>query len=139
MFGGEQKRRTADNVVTYATRVGPGAQFQGEFSGAGDFSVAGHVVGQCRIEGLLYIEPTGSWQGDIQAGTVVIAGTVTGNVYATEKLVLEKGANVQARLTAKAIAICEGARYQGKIAMTEASNITRFSEKRSPGARDKED
>ncbi|MDH5631667.1 MAG: polymer-forming cytoskeletal protein [Gammaproteobacteria bacterium] len=133
MFGGEQKRRSMDDVVAYSTRIGPDAQFQGEFSGAGDYAVAGHVNGQCHIDGVLYIEPTGSWQGDIQAGTVVIAGTVNGNVHAIEKLVLEKGAIVKAKLTAKAIAISEGACYQGKISMTGTSNITRFSEKRSSG------
>lgn len=133
MFGvGEEKRRTSDSLGQHETRIGSEARFDGELSGSSNYSIAGTVNGKCNIDGVVYIEESGAWEGEIQARVVIVAGTVVGNIIATEKLVLENSCVVRGKLSAVAIAIAEGAQYEGKIAMDVAQNITRFTEKRTP-------
>lgn len=133
MFGsGDQKRRMSDVMSDFDTRIGPDARFDGSLTGNSSYSVAGTVIGSCDIDGVVFIEKNGAWEGEIKARVVKVAGHVIGDITASEKLVLETTANVRGKLTANAIAIAEGAKYDGKIAMDVAKNITRFTEKRTP-------
>lgn len=132
MFGmrKKKKRRVVDGIKEYATEVGSGAVFEGKLQGEGNYSIHGRVVGECDISGILLLETDGLWQGDILADTVILAGTVEGNVMAREKLELQSSGHVMGNLAAPRIAIAEGAVYDGQIQMAKAANITRFKERR---------
>lgn len=131
MFGlGKKKRRSTDTVTTYTTEIGPDAVFKGKLSGEGNYAVRGKMVGESDISGTLLLRTEGEWVGDVLADIVIIAGTVKGHVMARVKIELQASGRVEGDLEAPALAIAEGAVYDGKIKMAKKADITHFKEKR---------
>lgn len=131
MFGfGKKKRRATDTVRTYTTEIGAEAVFEGKLQGEGNYAVHGKMVGESDISGTLLLCTEGEWVGNVLADIVVIAGTVRGHVMARQKIELQQSGRVEGDLEAPALAIAEGAIYDGKIKMAKAADITRFKEKR---------
>ena len=61
---------------------------------------------------------TGEIMATVRSRNVIVSGTVTGNVFATERLVLHKTARVEGDIEAGSIAIEEGAILNGRITMS---------------------
>ena len=128
--GRSKNRRTLDTVEGFATSVGEGTTIMGNFGGNGHSIILGTVEGDCRMEGTLVIGETGKWLGNIQATTVVVAGTVDGQVVATEKLEILSTAKIKGQIKAKLLAIAEGAVHQGEVTMASDNEVTHFTDKR---------
>jgi cytoskeletal protein CcmA (bactofilin family) len=126
----KNKRRALDTAKKFFTRIGNECVFEGILSGGDHCTVEGKVIGECNISGILCLEANGSWQGNIAADVVVIAGTVDGNVTAHSKIELRQSSRVVGNLKAPSIAIAEGSTFDGEINMTNPENITRFKERR---------
>lgn len=76
----------------------------------------GRIIGQIvsPAEGVLILLP-GAWiEGEINGGTIVIAGAVQGSVRARVKIVLEPSAQVRGDLHAPQIRIEPGALFEGR-------------------------
>jgi cytoskeletal protein CcmA (bactofilin family) len=123
-----RKRRRAIDRVEFSTIIGEGTTYRGNLAGEANFVVHGCVVGQCEIEGHLVLKPGAQWNGDIVARHAVIAGEVTGDVHALEKLELAPTAHVRGDIRAPLIALAEGAKYDGQV--LRRSRLVRYSEKR---------
>jgi cytoskeletal protein CcmA (bactofilin family) len=54
----------------------------------------------------------------VRSRSVIVSGTVTGNVFATEKIVLHKTARLEGDIEAGCVAIEEGAIVNGRITMS---------------------
>lgn len=133
MFGSQkEKRRTTDEEITFTTQVGEGSVFEGVLRGSGHYSVSGKVIGECDLGGVLKIEQKGFWLGSILADVVIISGMVEGNVSARSKIELHSNGRVAGNLEAPAIAIDEGAEFDGQVKMAKGENVTRFKERRTP-------
>lgn len=138
-LGQLRERRTLDQVGEFATFIGPGSAFTGTFRGRDNYIVFGSVQGDCDLEGALILGETGCWTGNIAAHFVVIAGTVTGDVTAREKIELASTARVRGTLKSPVIAMAEGAVHEGAIHMSATTQFVRFSDRRrtpSDGSRD---
>lgn len=134
MFGSQkEKRRTLDEDLKFNTQIGEGSVFEGVVRGSGHYSISGKVIGDCDIGGVLKIQEQGFWLGSILADVVVIAGMTEGNVTARSKIELLSSGRVAGNLEAPAIAIDEGAEFDGQVKMAKGENITRFKERRTPG------
>jgi cytoskeletal protein CcmA (bactofilin family) len=130
-FAQARHRRSLDQVREFATFIGPGSVFTGNFQGRDNYVVLGRVRGNCDLDGALVLGEGGSWEGHITATNVVIAGEVTGNVTAREKLELAPSARIRGDMTGPVIAIAEGAMYDGQVVMGRQTRLTRFNERRS--------
>jgi cytoskeletal protein CcmA (bactofilin family) len=127
-------RRILDGAGETTTLIGAGSTFRGDFTGKGSFIVAGAVIGDCDVDGTVTLSAGGSWQGNLRAHDIVIAGTVRGEVTAHGKLELGPTARVEGTIAGAEIAIAEGAIIEGGMHMTGAGRIMRFTEKRTAGA-----
>ncbi len=58
-------------------------------------------------------------KANIQAGTVVVFGELTGNIDSPGRVVLVRGSKVQGKITCKCLHIEEGARFGGQVEMDE--------------------
>lgn len=133
MFGSKkEKRRTTDEDISFTTQIGEGSVFEGVIRGSGHYSINGKVIGDCDIGGVLKIQEQGFWLGSILADVVVIAGMVEGNVNARSKIELLSSGRIAGNLEAPAIAIDEGAEFDGQVRMAKGENVTRFKERRTP-------
>lgn len=131
-LGKKKHRRTLDKVGGVSTVIGVGSRFVGEISGEENIVIHGQVEGDCDLAGTVVVEEGAQWTGTIKASNVIIAGLVTGNVMATEKLELASTAQIDGNLTGPVIAVAEGAVIKGNMVMNDGSNVTHFTDKRLP-------
>jgi cytoskeletal protein CcmA (bactofilin family) len=131
--GQRKGRRTLDAVEGFATSVGEGTKISGNLGGTGHSIILGEVEGDCNLAGTLVVGETGRWVGNINAKSIVIAGTVEGEIVADEKLEILSTAKIKGTICAKTLAIAEGAVHQGEVSM---GNVTRFKDQRDESTPD---
>jgi len=130
----KQRRRSADQLTVFSSQIGIGTLLQGELNGKGSYHIQGEVVGDGDIEGAVVLAAGAYWKGNVTADYVRIAGKVEGNVAARSKIELTATAVVTGDLSAPVVAMAEGALYEGAISRPRNTQVTRYSERRDPGA-----
>jgi cytoskeletal protein CcmA (bactofilin family) len=70
------------------------------------------------------------WEGQIRAGSAVIAGALTGSIECTGPVEVGAQAVIKGSITAKTLAIANGAVIEGEIHVTSGADVIRFEEKR---------
>ena len=109
------------SIPPQAARLGPGHHFQGDLTGSEDLVVQGAFKGKIfLLERTLTVDLKAQIEGDIEAGDVFIAGSVTGNIRATGRVVLDAAARMNGDISAARISIRDGARFKGAIQMNKA-------------------
>ena len=89
------------------------------------------MKGICEIENALNIEIRGEWIGSIRALSVIVNGSVKGNVFTETKLEVGSTGKIQGNVTAGTLAIASGAEIDGDIIMANEEELVYFEEKRS--------
>lgn len=98
------------------TTIGASLRVVGEITSEEDITIHGRVKGQIRMkEGSLLVAPKGAVDADVEGTRVTIHGTVAGNVVAAERIELTASADVSGTLTTCALAMQEGATFNGSI------------------------
>ena len=105
------------NAAASMTFISEGTQITGEMSVEHDLRVEGAIKGAISVGGALVLGPTGRIDGDVVARSVTLAGHITGNIKAQEKLVLEGKSVLLGDLQTRELVIQEGAIFQGRCAM----------------------
>lgn len=123
-------RRFLDGHTSGPTLIGPGSEFRGDMRCAGDLAVSGTVVGDGDIQGSLTLADSACWKGTVHAVNAVLAGSIDGHVVVRDKLEIRKTARINGGVSAKTIAIAEGARIDGDIQVLSDAPVVRFQEKR---------
>lgn len=123
-------RRLQDKVAGPATLISEGCRITGTISGEGDFMVSGEIDGDCNLDGCLTVSANGLWKGTINATTVIVAGTVEGNIVASGSVEISNTAKITGTVSGEAIAVAEGAVVQGKMKTTGKTDPVEFVEKR---------
>ncbi len=98
--------------------LGPTLQFKGELSADDDLIIRGRVEGTIRHKQRLTVGPEGRITASIQAQTVVVEGTVEGDISAAKSVTVKGSANVRGNLSAPAVSILEGATFNGGVDMS---------------------
>ncbi|HKZ74041.1 MAG TPA: polymer-forming cytoskeletal protein [Steroidobacteraceae bacterium] len=114
MFG-RDSRQTAriDTLIARNTRI------QGDVVFAGGLHLDGRVQGNVRAEpgtgGTLSVSEHGSVEGSVEVASVVLNGTVKGDIHAAERVVLGAHARVQGNVHYGVIEMEIGAEIRGKL------------------------
>ena len=113
----------APPAVTPVERVtsvlGQGINWQGNLRGSGGVRIEGLFEGQIALQGLVVIGETGRITCDnLRANTVIVAGSVRGNITA-EKLEIRSTGRVWGDVVTAAFTTEEGAFLRGQIRMEE--------------------
>jgi len=107
----------AKNDIINST-IGPGSSFSGKFYISGSLRIDGKFEGDIKTDDELVVGVTGKVKTDIFARSVVIAGTVIGNITASEEVKLLETAKVLGDITAPAISIQRGVVSVGTVVLT---------------------
>lgn len=129
-----QSRRLLDGMFSLSTLVAENCELVGNVTASGAFILNGSVVGDATIEGLLHINSTGVWEGNIQAEDIVIEGKVIGNVYASGKLEVAATAVVRGNIFGAQVAVSKGADIMGEMKVADDASVRYFEEKRKQAA-----
>ena len=97
--------------------IDQGSEFEGKLSFKDTVRIDGCFRGEISSQNTLVVGETGEIMATVRSCSVLVSGTVTGNIFASERLVLHKTARVEGDIEAGSIAIEEGAVLNGKITM----------------------
>ena len=96
--------------------IGETMRIKGEVFSKDELRLEGEMVGKLESQNRLTVGVKGKPEAIHQsANEVVIAGAVTGNVEATQRIVLRKGANLVGDVKTAGIVIEDGAFFRGGI------------------------
>ena len=126
----QPKRRFLEGSAATATFIGGQSVFEGNIRGVGQFVVSGEVHGDGDLEGGLNLSFGARWHGHIRAQQAIIAGEIVGSLSVEDKLEIGHTAVIRGKVSARTIAIAEGAIVDGEIEVTSDAPVVRFEEKR---------
>jgi cytoskeletal protein CcmA (bactofilin family) len=108
--------------------IGEGSVFEGKFYINGSLRIDGKFEGEIKTDEELVIGETGKVKTNINAKTVIIAGTVIGNITAEKEITLLETAKVAGDITTPALIISRGVITQGNVTITggQKTNIRKL-------------
>lgn len=96
-------------------------KIEGDIQGNEDLQVDGQFKGSVKIEGDIFVGPTGIIEADVEADNVVVQGQITGNVLARKQLQIQSSGKLLGDCMAQTIDIKEGALFEGRSKMIRSS------------------
>jgi cytoskeletal protein CcmA (bactofilin family) len=113
MFKRDFKPARIDTLIGKASRVHGDLEFVGGLHLDG--SIAGNVRADPSQDSSLSISDTGSIEGNVEAGNVMLNGTVKGDIVARGRVVVGATARVQGNVYYGVIEMTLGAQIMGKL------------------------
>lgn len=99
--------------------IGKGSQFKGEFTIDGLLRIDGTFQGTIETDGKVLIGQTGSAVTDIRARLVVVGGTVRGNIFAHERVILLSTGEVHGNIITPTLIMEEGVIFEGNCTINK--------------------
>ena len=119
------KRKT--KIGRISTVIGQGTEIEGNLNFHDGLHIDGTVKGSVKAigsKGVLIISELGFIDGDLHAPVIILNGTVTGNVFASNHLELAENAKVKGDLTYKSLEMSMGAEINGRLLHVEDVSTT---------------
>jgi cytoskeletal protein CcmA (bactofilin family) len=111
-----------------STTLGKETEFNGVMRFRDSLKIDGSFSGEIISSGFLYVEQGASITANIRVGSVVVGGTVHGNIEATEKLEMLPSGKVYGNIRTAKLKIADGVVFEGKCEMIKnAQAINIFS------------
>ena len=111
---GAERRETAG--------IGASITIVGDVSGDEDLTILGRLEGKIELpKHSVTIGQGGRVKADINAKSVSVAGEMTGNVVASEQIVIRKTATMLGNLAAPRVGLEDGCRFRGSVEMEAPS------------------
>lgn len=98
--------------------IGPGSIFEGKFYISGSLRIDGKFQGEIKTEDELVVGETGKVKTNIKARSVVIAGTMIGNIQAIEEVRLEKNGKLLGDVETPILYLTPGVIAKGMMTIT---------------------
>ena len=95
--------------------AGRETEFNGVMRFKDSLKIDGNFTGEIVSAGFLYIEQGATITANIRVGSVVVGGTVKGNIEATEKLEMLSTGKVYGNIRTAKLKIADGVVFEGKV------------------------
>ena len=99
------------------TIIGVETRISGEIRGEEDLVIRGRVDGKIQLSHTLTVDKGGIVQADVDVKTLVVAGTLVGNIVAADSVRLLASARVVGDLASPRVIMESGAAYRGRVDM----------------------
>jgi cytoskeletal protein CcmA (bactofilin family) len=97
---------------------GRSIQLKGDLTGSEDLTIDGKLDGKIFLkENKLTIGENGQIKADIQAKEVFVAGDLTGNITATDRVEVATTGTMQGDISAPRVVLADGAQFRGSVDM----------------------
>lgn len=108
----------AETPGEITTLLGRGASFEGKLTFEGTVRIDGRMTGEVFSDDVLVVGEGAEIHAEIQVGTVIVQGTVVGNIRATQAVELRAPAVVRGNLHTPSLAVERGVVFDGQCTMT---------------------
>lgn len=106
--------KVEENPTEATTIIGEGVKLEGKFSGAGNVTVRGEVVGSLKTSDDILIEQSAKIEADVEAKNLTIAGEIHGNVLCHGQLRLLSSGKIFGDVTTAILSVETGAAIKGQ-------------------------
>ena len=113
-------KQIEDQIVN--SIIGEGSEFKGEFKIKGLLRIDGKFKGTIETDGKVLVGQTGEALTDIKASVVVGGGTVRGNIFATERLIMLSTGHVDGNIITSSLIMEEGVVFEGNCTINKKVN-----------------
>jgi cytoskeletal protein CcmA (bactofilin family) len=123
LFGEEERSARKERVPAASNGsnlnafLGEGTSFKGTLTFEGTVRIDGRLEGEIFTKDTLVIGEGAQVSASIHAGTVVISGTVHGNITAERKIELHASGRLYGNINTPSLVIEEGVVFEGTCAM----------------------
>jgi cytoskeletal protein CcmA (bactofilin family) len=98
--------------------IGRSVVIRGDLRGSEDLVIEGQVDGTIELkDNTLTIGPHGRVKAEVSARTVIVLGTVNGQITTSNKVDLREGGHVDGDIASPRVAIADGATFCGSVDM----------------------
>lgn len=99
--------------------IGPKISIKGNLSGEEDLLIEGKLVGKIEMQQhSVKIGKRGQVKADIYGMIIIVEGTVEGNLYAEEQLILRQSGTVCGNIVSPRVTLENGSNFKGSIDMS---------------------
>ena len=98
-----------------------GCEFDGKLTFEGSVRIDGKFSGEIFSNDILLIGESASVKAEIDVGTIIVSGTLEGNVNAKKMVELKAPALVKGTITTPALVVEQGVVLEGSVKMEERS------------------
>jgi cytoskeletal protein CcmA (bactofilin family) len=111
------KNEDHKGIERITTTLGRETDFNGTMRFKDSLKIDGAFSGEIVSTGFLYIEQGATITANIHVGSVVVGGTVKGNIEAAEKLEMLSTGKVYGNIRTAKLKIADGVVFEGKCEM----------------------
>ena len=111
------QREGGVDVKDVETVIGSSVKVEGNFVGAGDVVVEGHVAGTLKTSKNLRVGEQAVIKADVDAANIVIAGEVRGHINCSGRVEVLATGKIFGNVDTQTIAVAHGAILHGKVSM----------------------
>ena len=115
--GAEHAEKTGGSPGGLTAFIDQGSEFEGKLSFRDTVRIDGRFQGEISSENTLIVGESGEIQADIHSSTVIVSGTVVGNIKAARKVVLHKTSTIEGNIETVSLVVEEGATLRGQVKM----------------------
>ena len=102
--------------------IGASIQIEGTLRGQEDVFVEGELTGTIHLQNnTLTIGSQGKIKADVYANTVYVEGSMEGDLFGSEQVIIRKSAKVKGNITSPRVSLEDGATFKGSIEMDPES------------------
>jgi cytoskeletal protein CcmA (bactofilin family) len=121
---GMDKKGARNGTNTVETLIGPRVTIRGDVQFSGGLYVEGKIIGKITAEegsaAVLTISEQGMIEGEVHAPVVIIAGSLHGDIHASERIEFSPTAKVQGNVHYKVVQMTAGATLTGRLIHADA-------------------
>lgn len=108
--------------------LGENTIYEGDLTFGKSLKVKGRYIGSIESAGILYLEESSHFEGEVKVGKIVVAGEVYGNITATDYIEVLANSVIKGNLKAPVIRIADGVKVEGRCQMIQnADTVDIFS------------
>ena len=89
----------------------------GSIRSAGTVQISGKIKGDGVFEDLIVIAPSCHWEGNIVADSIIVEGTISGNIIGRKDIKIASSAKIIGDITTPKLTIAQGAKLDSNVRM----------------------
>jgi cytoskeletal protein CcmA (bactofilin family) len=112
------------NATQVNTLLGRGSEFEGKLTFEGTVRIDGKLSGEIFSDDVLIIGEGAEVRAEIDVGTVIVKGTLIGNIRAKQAVELHAPATMRGNISTPSLMIERGVIFEGQCSMAREAGQT---------------
>ena len=114
-FWKSNRQKNPEHAATSV--IDHGCEMEGRLTFVGTLIVNGKFSGELISSNTLIVGESGELEADVRAGTVILAGEISGHITARERVELRKSARIFGDIVSPVLVLEEGVIFDGRCNM----------------------